>query len=70
MGLLEGAPMTPLSRIATSSLSLLVSLLATLTATSGSPIRRLGVIGEGRGDAWSIVVGDATLAVGVADEGR
>lgn len=47
-----GAPMTPLFNIATSSLLLLlVSLLATFTATSVSPMRSPGVTGDGRGDA-------------------
>jgi hypothetical protein len=46
----DGAPMIPVSRMTRSSLSLLVSLFATLTLTSASNARRPGVIGEGRGE--------------------
>jgi hypothetical protein len=50
-----GASMIPVSINATSALSLLVSLLATLTLMSRSYALRPGVIGDGRGDAWSVV---------------
>lgn len=63
------ASMTPLSRMETSSESLLVSLLATFTAKSDSPIRRPGVIGDGSEDGWSVVVGDVTLTGGVGEDG-
>lgn len=51
---------------AISSLSTLLSLLAILTVSRISPMRRLGrpgVIGEGSGETWPIVVGDARPAV-------
>lgn len=51
-------PMMPLSSDGISSISLLVSLFATLTATSASPLRKPGVTGDGRGEARSVAVGD------------
>ena len=61
--------MTPVSRTETSSMSLLVSLFATLTLMSFSYARRPGVTGEGKGEACEVVVGEITLAVRTGDEG-
>jgi hypothetical protein len=62
--------MTLLSRIGGSSSPLqLGSLPATLTSTSDSPWRCPGVIGDGRGEGCSVVVGEAMDAVGV-EEGK
>jgi hypothetical protein len=65
----DGARITPWSSIAISSSSLLVSLLATFTTTSLSWVQRVGVIGDGKGDGLSVVVGDATLAGSAGDRG-
>lgn len=63
----EGASIVPVSTNETSALSLLlVSLLATLTLMSSSNDLRPGVMGDGRGDACSVV---ATLAVSTGDGG-
>jgi hypothetical protein len=67
--LLRLTSMIPVSRTDTSSMSLLVSLLATLTLMSSSYARRPGVTGDGKGEACSVVVGEVTLAVRTGEEG-
>lgn len=64
----DGALTTLLSKAGMSSMSLLVSLFATLTAMSASSSQGPGVIGDGK-DGRSVVVGDTPLAVTVGDDG-
>ena len=65
----DGAPMIPVSRMTGSSLSVLVSLFATLTLTSASNARRPGVMGDGSGERRSVVVGEAMLVLIIGEPG-
>lgn len=64
----DPAPPTLCSKAGISSRSLLISLSATLTLTFCS-VQWLGVLGDGKGDGWSVVVGDIVPTAGIGDEG-